>query len=72
MNNIFVVANSYDQTTSNTSNGTGLVVTVGLVNVVSPIGCGLAGYKYDDIAPMFRNSPKNVILPEEFKKVLNG
>ncbi len=43
-----------------------------LIFEVTPIGCGLAGYKYDDIAPMFRNSPKNVILPEEFKKVLNG
>ncbi len=27
------------------------------------IGCGLAGYKDLDIAPMFINAPKNVIKP---------
>lgn len=35
------------------------------------IGCGLAGYTPEQIAPMFKNSPSNVILPESFKKVLN-
>ena len=35
-------------------------------NVVA-IGCGLAGYKPSQIAPMFRHSPKNDILPKEFK-----
>lgn len=35
-------------------------------NVVA-IGCGLAGYKPEDIAPMFKNSPSNVNLPKEFK-----
>jgi hypothetical protein len=39
---------------------------------VTPIGCGLAGYKYEDIAPFFRMVPENVILPEEFKKVLEN
>ena len=34
--------------------------------IVTPIGCGLAGYKPSDIAPMFSNVPSNVILPEEF------
>lgn len=33
---------------------------------LTPIGCGLAGYRPADIAPMFRSSPPNVILPEEF------
>lgn len=28
------------------------------------IGCGLAGYKESDIAPMFVGSPANVHLPE--------
>jgi hypothetical protein len=37
---------------------------------VTPIGCGLAGYRPEDIAPMFRNPPPNVILPDEFKAVL--
>lgn len=35
--------------------------------LVTPIGCGYAGYKPKDIAPMFAGAPSNVILPEEFK-----
>jgi hypothetical protein len=38
-------------------------------NVVS-IGCGLAGYKPEQIAPMFRGHPKNVRLTKEFDEVL--
>lgn len=34
-------------------------------NVVA-IGCGLAGYKPEQIAPMFRDAPPNVNLPKEF------
>jgi hypothetical protein len=34
---------------------------------LTPIGCGLAGYTPDQIAPMFRIAPPNVIIPEEFK-----
>jgi hypothetical protein len=36
--------------------------------IVTPIGCGLAGYTPEDIAPMFRlaKSLKNVRLPPEF------
>ncbi len=33
---------------------------------LTPIGCGLAGYKPEQIAPMFRDAPSNVILPDEF------
>ena len=33
---------------------------------LTPIGCGLAGYKYSDIGPMFRDSPKNITIPKEF------
>jgi hypothetical protein len=43
-----------------------------LVFEVTPIGCGLAGYKPEQIAPMFRAAPQNVILPDEFKAVLNS
>jgi len=39
---------------------------------LTPIGCGLAGYKPEDIAPMFRDAPLNVILPDEFRQVLGG
>lgn len=34
---------------------------------LTPIGCGLAGYSPQHIAPMFNGAPKNVIIPEEFK-----
>ncbi len=35
---------------------------------LTPIGCGLAGYQYSDIGPMFKDSPENVMIPEEFKE----
>ncbi len=31
---------------------------------LTKVGCGLAGYKEEDIAPMFEASPPNVIKPE--------
>lgn len=37
---------------------------------VTPIGCGLAGYRPDQIAPMFAAAPANVILPDAFRTVL--
>ena len=40
--------------------------------ILTPIGCGLAGYKYEDIAPMFKNISRNVILPHEFKEILDA
>jgi hypothetical protein len=33
---------------------------------LTPIGCGLAGYKPEQIAPMFVGAPPNVIMPPEF------
>lgn len=39
---------------------------------VTAIGCGLAGYKAEQIAPAFRNAPPNVILPDEFKRLLSA
>ena len=38
---------------------------------VTRIGCGLAGYKDSDIAPLFRTVPANCILPIEWKPFLN-
>ena len=32
------------------------------------IGCGLAGYAPEDIAPLFRDTPANCILPIEFQE----
>lgn len=34
---------------------------------VTRIGCGLAGYTDTDIAPMFRDAPRNCMLPDEWK-----
>ena len=34
--------------------------------LVTAIGCGIAGYTPQQIAPMFRNSPENVVLPQRF------
>jgi len=31
---------------------------------VTRVGCGLAGYKDDDISPLFRGAPSNCELPE--------
>ena len=39
---------------------------------VVAIGCGLAGYKPKQIAPMFAGAPDNVILPKEFVDVLKS
>ena len=37
---------------------------------VSRVGCGLAGYKDEDIAPMFKGHPSNVYFLEEMWKEL--
>lgn len=42
-----------------------------LTFLVTPIGCGLAGYKPKEIAPMFKGTPPNVVLPQSFQTILN-
>jgi hypothetical protein len=37
------------------------------VFMVTRIGCGLAGYKDADMAPMFQHAPPNCILPREWR-----
>lgn len=39
----------------------------GLTFKLTPIRCGLSGYKPEQIAPMFAYAPSNIILPEAFK-----
>lgn len=34
---------------------------------LTPIGCGLAGYKHYQIAPFFKGVPKNVNIPIEWR-----
>jgi hypothetical protein len=37
---------------------------------VTAIGCGLAGYKPEQIAPMFKDAPVNCVLPDSFRTIL--
>lgn len=39
---------------------------------VTRIGCGLAGYKDPDIAPLFRGAPVNCILPDGWYELIYG
>lgn len=41
-----------------------------LIFLVTEIGCGLAGYTPEQVAPLFRNMPENVRLPKRFIEVL--
>lgn len=36
---------------------------------VTAVGTGLAGYKHEDIAPLFASAPDNCRLPEEWKHI---
>lgn len=39
---------------------------------VCALGCGIAGYRVEEIAPLFRGLPENCLLPPEFLKVLEA
>jgi hypothetical protein len=41
-----------------------------LLFLLTPIGCGLAGYSPEEIAPMFKNATSNIQLPVEFQEAL--
>lgn len=36
--------------------------------LVTRVGCGLAGHKDSEIAPMFKDAPPNCVLPPEWEK----
>lgn len=40
--------------------------------LVTRVGCGLAGYTDHQIAPMFEESPANVILPTGWDDIINA
>lgn len=42
--------------------------------LVTKIGCGLAGYTPEEIAPLFKDAltVKNICLPEDFFRILLG
>lgn len=35
---------------------------------LTPVGCGLAGYTQEQIKPLFKNKPDNVIFTKEWNK----
>lgn len=37
---------------------------------ITAIGTGLAGYRHDEIAPMFIGVPRNCALPDEWRQIL--
>ena len=38
-----------------------------LTFLVTKIGTGIAGYTVEQVAPLFRDVPENVVLPEDFR-----
>lgn len=38
---------------------------------ISRVGCGLAGFTPDQIAPLFKDAPDNCVFPEDFEEVLH-
>lgn len=40
--------------------------------VVTRVGCGLAGYSDEEIAPIFHSMPKNVLLPPRWLEILHS
>ena len=34
--------------------------------LVTEIGCGIAGYTPEEVAPLFKDVPENVVLPNTF------
>ena len=49
-------------------------IELGLKFLVTEIGCGIAGFSVDEIAPLFKQAMEveNIYLPERFWKVLKG
>lgn len=41
--------------------------------LVTPIGCGIAGFTAEEIAPLFKEAIhiENILLPESFAKIIN-
>lgn len=40
--------------------------------LVTEVGCGIAGYRAEQVAGFFAGAPSNVVLPESFTVVLAG
>lgn len=37
--------------------------------LVTKVGCGIAGFPIEAMAELFRNHPKNVVIPKEFSTI---
>jgi hypothetical protein len=35
--------------------------------LLTKVGCGIAGFREDEIRPLFENAPSNVVLPEDWR-----
>ncbi|ALG27791.1 hypothetical protein AOZ07_01435 [Glutamicibacter halophytocola] len=42
-----------------------------LTFLLTPIGTGIAGLTAEQVAPLFRNAPPNITLPESFASIIN-
>lgn len=38
--------------------------------LLTEVGCGIAGYAPEEVAPFFADAPANVVLPESFARIL--
>ncbi|MEQ1884685.1 MAG: hypothetical protein ABL967_06460 [Bryobacteraceae bacterium] len=38
--------------------------------LLTKVGCGIAGFREEQIRPLFRNPPENVVLPEDWSAAL--
>lgn len=43
-----------------------------LTFLLTPVGCGIAGYTAEEVAPMFADVPENVVMPESFARILGS
>lgn len=43
-----------------------------LTFLVTEVGCGIAGYTPEQVAPFFAGAPENVVLPESFHNVIDA
>lgn len=43
-----------------------------LTFLVTEVGCGIAGYTPEQVAPLFRDAPDNAKLPDAFVRVIRG
>jgi hypothetical protein len=41
-----------------------------LTFLLTPVGCGIAGYTVEEVAPLFASVPENVVIAVAFAKVL--